>query len=196
MSYTPITIPRLYNIPVSEKQPNGTEIMRNLKSLKGLSFEPAPGIDNLQKMIMYARSIYGKLDFVGTKNPKTGTYSFETYEDICKKARYFASSLFNLNLLATVQEYPGKQTMKMVGIYAKNRPEWTICDMGNALYGYTMIPLYDTLGPDSVSFVFEHSEIITCICSKESIDILSNTPKLHKLRNIIALDGDYNADKL
>ena len=89
--------------------------------------------------------------------------------------------------------------MRMVGIYAKNRPEWTICDMGNALYGYTMIPLYDTLGPDSVSFVFGHSEIITCICSKESIDILANTQQLHKLRNIIALDTDYNkasADKL
>lgn len=89
--------------------------------------------------------------------------------------------------------------MKMVGIYAKNRAEWTICDMGNALYGYTMIPLYDTLGPDSVSFVFGHSEIITCICSKESIDVLANTSNLHKLRNIIALDDNYSkssAEKL
>jgi len=55
MSYTPITVPRLYNIPISEKQPNGTEIMRNPLSLKALSFEPAPGIDNLQKMILHAR---------------------------------------------------------------------------------------------------------------------------------------------
>lgn len=75
-----------------------------------------------------------------------------------------------MNLLNEISEGPGKPTFKVIGIYAKNREEWSICDIGNALYGYTMIPLYDTLGPDAVSFVLGHAELKTCICSSSSID--------------------------
>ncbi len=43
--------------------------------------------------------------------------------------------------------------MKVIGIYSKNRPEWNETDMGCVLYGLTTIPLYDTLGPESISHV-------------------------------------------
>ena len=121
-------------------------------------------------------------------------YEYETYDAIYKKAKYVGSALKNLHLLAEIQEGPGKPIMNVVGIYAKNRAEWTICDMANAMYGYAMIPLYDTLGPESVSFVLGHSEIITCICSGQSMDVLVKTNNLHKLRNIIALDDNYSKE--
>ncbi len=34
----------------------------------------------------------------------------------------------------------------MIGIFAKNRKEWGMLDITTALYGFTMVPLYDTLG--------------------------------------------------
>lgn len=51
----------------------------------------------------------------------------------------------------------------MVGIFAKNRKEWMILDISNMLYGFTMIPFYDTLGilfninlgAESIPFVLE-----------------------------------------
>lgn len=89
------------------------------------------------------------------------------------------SALENLGLLREVN------SLKLVGMYAKNRAEWTICDIANALYGYTMIPFYDTLGPDSVSFVLAHSEIVTCFCSASAIETLSKTKELHNLKNIV-----------
>jgi long-chain acyl-CoA synthetase len=50
-------------------------------------------------------------------------------------------------------------SLRVIGIYSKNREEWALCDLANALYGYTMIPLYDTLGPDSISYVLLNSGI-------------------------------------
>lgn len=47
--------------------------------------------------------------------------------------------------------------MKVIGIYSKNRIEWNETDMGCVLYGITTIPLYDTLGPESISYVLDNS---------------------------------------
>lgn len=49
----------------------------------------------------------------------------------------------------------------MIGVFAKNRREWIILDIANMLYGYTMVPFYDTLGnlckyligPESIPFI-------------------------------------------
>lgn len=43
--------------------------------------------------------------------------------------------------------------MKMVGVFSKNREEWMLLEYANFLYGNTMIPLYDTLGPESIPYV-------------------------------------------
>ena len=39
-----------------------------------------------------------------------------------------------------------------MGIYAKNRKEWTVVDVACALYGLTSVSFYDTLGPQSISY--------------------------------------------
>ena len=36
--------------------------------------------------------------------------------------------------------------MKFIGIFSKNRPEWTLVDIACMIYGLTSVPLYDTLG--------------------------------------------------
>lgn len=54
--------------------------------------------------------------------------------------------------------------MKLVGVHASNREEWVILDIANILFGNTMVPLYDSLGPDTIEYVLNHSEITTCFC--------------------------------
>jgi long-chain acyl-CoA synthetase len=55
--------------------------------------------------------------------------------------------------------------MKVIGIYSKNRTEWNETDMGCVLYGITTIPLYDTLGPESISHVLNNSSITSLFCN-------------------------------
>lgn len=60
----------------------------------------------------------------------------------------------------------------MIGIFAKNREEWFLLDYANMLYGFTMIPLYDTLGPESIPYVLNQTEINTIFCSAQSLETL------------------------
>jgi long-chain acyl-CoA synthetase len=76
----------------------------------------------------------------------------------------------------------------MIGIFAKNREEWAVTDIANALYGYTMVPLYDTLGPDSISYVLFNSQIESCYCGAAGVTTISKTKDLHKLKNLIVFD--------
>ena len=78
--------------------------------------------------------------------------------------------------------------MKMIGIFSKNREEWTLVDVANMLYGNTMIPLYDTLGPETIPFVFNHTNITTCFCSEPSVSTLMKTKDLGKLKTLVLFD--------
>ena len=52
----------------------------------------------------------------------------------------------------------------------------------------TVIPLYDTLGPENLSYCLNHTNMTTVICAQKSVTTLLNTEDLGKLANIIALD--------
>jgi long-chain acyl-CoA synthetase len=56
-----------------------------------------------------------------------------------------------LNLLPET-EGEGKK-WKFMGIYAKNREEWTLSDMASMRQSGTTIAFYDTLGASAVEFV-------------------------------------------
>lgn len=43
--------------------------------------------------------------------------------------------------------------MNLLGIFSINREEWLLTEYANFLYNFTMVPLYDTLGPDSIDYV-------------------------------------------
>ncbi len=58
-----------------------------------------------------------------------------------------------------------------------------------------MVPLYDTLGPDSISYVINHSEITSCFCCISSLKTLLKTENIGKLKNIVCFDDIPNEEK-
>lgn len=56
------------------------------------------------------------------------------------------------------------------------------------MYGMTIVPLYDTLGPENITYCLKHSGMSVIVASKESIDTLLKTEDIGKLRNIVAID--------
>jgi long-chain acyl-CoA synthetase len=88
-----------------------------------------------------------------------------------KQATDLGSGMENLNLIPPISEY-NNYKLKLVGVFSKNREEWSVLDVANMLYNGCMVPLYDTLGPDSISYVLKHSNITTCFASEASILIL------------------------
>ena len=60
--------------------------------------------------------------------------------------------MINLNFVPKVQEY--KQfKLKLIGVFSKNREEWLLLEYANVLQGNTMVPLYDTLGLESIPYI-------------------------------------------
>jgi long-chain acyl-CoA synthetase len=60
-----------------------------------------------------------------------------------------------------------------------------VLDISNILYRATMIPLYDTLGPETISFVIGHSNIETLFIEKSAFTNLWKAKELFNLKTIV-----------
>lgn len=76
-----------------------------------------------------------------------------------------------------------------MGIFSKNREEWVTLDVACALYNCAIVPLYDSLGAKSISYVLNHTNITTCFCDSKSLDTLLLTENTGQVKNIVALDA-------
>jgi long-chain acyl-CoA synthetase len=79
-----------------------------------------------------------------------------------------------MGLAPKIKEYKDYELM-MVGIHCKNRYEWVLLDLASCLYGMTLIPLYDTLGVESISYCLNNSGCTNMFASSESMDVLLST---------------------
>ncbi|KAF1319391.1 Long-chain-fatty-acid-coa ligase, partial [Globisporangium splendens] len=60
----------------------------------------------------------------------------------------------------------------IVGLFSKNRYEWTLVEHSCNRMTYTIVPLYDTLGPTAVPFIMNHTEMKVVFCAKDQFKTL------------------------
>jgi long-chain acyl-CoA synthetase len=75
-----------------------------------------------------------------------------------------------------------------ISVFSKNREEWTLVDYACICYKLVLVPLYDTLGPENITYCLDHSECTTIFVSGTSVDTLIKTKDLAKLKNIVSFD--------
>lgn len=46
-----------------------------------------------------------------------------------------------------------------VGIYGKNGPQWFMTAFGCVQQSIVIVPLYDTLGPEAVTYIIQQTEM-------------------------------------
>lgn len=85
-------------------------------------------------------------------------------------------------------EYTEKTGMKFVGIFSKNRYEWVLTDLACMIFGFTVIPLYDTLGIENLTYCLEHSGISTLFVSSGTIKTVLGLKGHGNLENLICFD--------
>lgn len=82
--------------------------------------------------------------------------------------------------------------MLLVGLYMKNCPEWVLAEHAVYCLGGATVPFYDTLGPDTVRFILEHTGLSCVVCSRKELSRLCEAkasgtcPKFH---SVILIDG-------
>ena len=78
--------------------------------------------------------------------------------------------------------------------------EWTISEHATYALGGATVPLYDTLGPDTVSFVLNQTNLSACICTRSELPNLVGAKKAGNcpsFKTIILVDGVLpESDKL
>ena len=90
-----------------------------------------------------------------------------------------------------------------LAIYAPNSPEWVIADLACQANSLATVALYDTLGPDSVEFILNHTKAPVALAALKHIPTLiklkSQLPNLNYIVSITDLndfDGVQGQSKL
>ncbi|KRX11081.1 hypothetical protein PPERSA_05190 [Pseudocohnilembus persalinus] len=154
----------------------------------GLLDKPSPNINTLQDAWQETLKKHAKNDCLSARRKSDGKYEALSYEQVDQKAKELGSGILNLNLAPEINDYKDYK-LKMVGIYAKNIPEWMILDVASYHYGFTVVPLYDTLGLDTISFCLKHSGVFNMFCQKAQLDkLLNEVDSYGSLTYIVAID--------
>ncbi|XP_077284465.1 long-chain-fatty-acid--CoA ligase 6 isoform X2 [Arctopsyche grandis] len=116
---------------------------------------------------------------IGWREGPGKPYIWANYNETLLRAKNFGSGLVAHGLS------PGTQTF--VGIYAQNCPEWVITEQAVYCHSMVLVPLYDTLGPDSCSFIINQADISIVVCEddKKANLLLDKSPK--SLRKLVVV---------
>ena len=74
-----------------------------------------------------------------------------------------ARGLMNLNLVPQV-EGEGK-LWRFIGVWSKNRLEWTETQLASMHYNMTTVGFYDAMSAEHVNYILDQTEIQTIVCT-------------------------------
>ncbi len=170
----------MYNVSIKnkDKKDNESFIFRNQNSIGNDLFVENPDfptIHHLYKKILHK----GDLPFLGTRYDRDGTltnsFTFRTYKEVFRMAEEFGSALDKY-----VKVNDKSLNLKFVSIHSKNNPNYIITDIACCLYGYTMIPMYDTLGDEANNYIYESTGVTVSLIESTKLEKIV---KLRKEKN-------------
>jgi long-chain acyl-CoA synthetase len=156
-------------------------------------------ISTLIQGFEYIRSKRGPESLYGSReklpNGKFGKYIWKSYDEVYDIVTSFAKTLTERDLCMEVKE-GGKKT-RTLGIFCKTREEWVFSWIASWYITGCVVPLYDTLGEDSIIWIVEQAElktVVTTVPYITSLIKLKKEGKIKLLENIITLE-DVSAEE-
>ncbi|KAK3844177.1 MAG: hypothetical protein J3R72DRAFT_439074 [Linnemannia gamsii] len=124
-------------------------------------------------------------EFLGHRPIVNGTlqgYEWQTYDKVQERVTAFGAGLSHVGLAAT-----GK-----LGIFAINRPEWTMSELAGYEYNYITVPLYDTLGVTAIEFIVNQTEMEVIVASVDKAAIVLNMKATLPTVKTVIVMGDVS----
>ncbi|XP_039000407.1 long chain acyl-CoA synthetase 6, peroxisomal-like isoform X2 [Hibiscus syriacus] len=178
-----------YSVVLPEKLQTGKwNVYRSARSPLKLvnQFPDHPDIGTLHENFVHAVESYGDYRYLGTRTRVDGTvgdYKWMTYKEAATARTAIGCGLIHHGILKG----------SCVGLYFINRPEWLIVDHACAAYSLISVPLYDTLGPDSVKYIINHADLKAVFCMPQTLNsLLSILSEIPSLRLIVVVGGMEN----
>lgn len=193
-----------YSVFIGEEKEGETRIMRHIDiEDQPLKTENEFGTKTIWEALIYTieKKKLGDKKFIGTR--KTGAdnklaknYEWKTFNQIKELSENFAKGAEELNLCPETNiETEGK--FRFMGIYSKNREEWMIADLGSHCNSVTVVPIYDTLGEESMQYIFKLTQLTTIVVEAKNLNKILNivNKKQHSnISNLIVLDSTQCTD--
>uniref|UniRef100_A0A8I3WTC2 Long-chain-fatty-acid--CoA ligase n=1 Tax=Callithrix jacchus TaxID=9483 RepID=A0A8I3WTC2_CALJA len=87
---------------------------------------------------------------LGSRKPDQ-PYEWLSYKQVAELSECIGSALLQKGFKAAPDQF--------VGIFAQNRPEWVIIEQGCFAYSMVIVPLYDTLGSEAITYILNKAEL-------------------------------------
>ena len=191
--------PYQYQVRVTEPKPGESGIYRRPDCVNGLANRNYIGKFTQLECIEYYMERRPDSNFLGEReyNPTTkkyGKYVWKSYAKVYELAKCFAHGIRKLNLCPEINvddEILGKGIkMKFLGFLAQTRVDWMIGNFGCQFDTITVIPLYETLGINSIEYILNQTELTDIFAETNSLELLLKLKELNKIgkvKNIIYL---------
>ncbi|PRP86830.1 fatty acyl-CoA synthetase [Planoprotostelium fungivorum] len=117
-----------------------------------------------------------------------GPYTFISYSDVKDRVVRLASGLSSIGL----------QEDAPIGIFAINRVEWVLTDLAAIYNRYPVVALYESVGPDAVSFILDHSGLSTVVLGIKQVPALLTVirgKQFASLKNLIIMDESITSQQ-
>jgi long-chain acyl-CoA synthetase len=188
----------IYSIPITsaEEAKGESQVYRNPRAKYGLNngIPGKPEIQTYSDVILNTVKEYSSNKFLGTREAKSdgtlGGYNWKTYQEVFEIVKELGSGINELGLAPKIKEFEDME-LRFVACCSKNREEYLILDLATSIFGMTLVPIYDTLGPESVNFVFTQTNLTTVFCSGAFVDNFIKDQKAGKngrLSTIVVFD--------
>ncbi|XP_046900339.1 long-chain-fatty-acid--CoA ligase 1a isoform X1 [Hypomesus transpacificus] len=120
---------------------------------------------------------------LGSRKPNQ-PYEWLSYRVVADRAEHIGSALLHKGHSQDGDKY--------IGIFAQNRPEWTISELACYTYSLVAVPLYDTLGTEAIEYIIDRATISTVICDmpdKAKLILECVSGKEHTVKTVILMEA-------
>jgi long-chain acyl-CoA synthetase len=184
----------VYAVPVSEPTDTESAVYRSQSHPESLIWCPKSGARTLQEIFQKNFLRLHDKEFLGRRvqgQDGKGSFEYLTWEQVHSQIKSLGTAIEKLGLAPEKAQYKDFKC-RFIGIQSKNSIEWLLTDIANICYGYTTMPLYDTLGEEAVQHMFEETEMETLFLSREQLKVIAqrfNEKKTPFLKNLVIMDN-------
>ncbi|XP_031548875.1 long-chain-fatty-acid--CoA ligase 1-like [Actinia tenebrosa] len=137
------------------------------------------------EVFLRGASISGDKPCLGQRSSPDGPFEWLSYDEVLERSSCTGSGLLELGCKNVEDD------ITYIGVYASNKIEWVLVEQACAMYSMVIIPLYDTLGPDSCVYIINQAKMTTVVCDPVKIPLLlERCDKCPTLKNIVKLKGE------
>jgi len=128
----------------------------------------------------YQKEHFPQAQAIGGRSA-SGEWVYYSTDEVIEKANQVSRGLLALGV------QPGD---KIALVVYKNRPEWTIMDLGLQQIGAVNVPVYPTISPAEYEYIFNDAGVKLCFAGEGDLydKVNSAKPNVATLENIYTLD--------